>query len=185
MSSFPESNDAICTYTGRIIRPLDPDPEQIDILDIAHALSNQCRYTGHTSRYYSVAQHSVLVSEITDYDDALWGLLHDGTEAYISDIARPVKNAEGFGVIYREAEEKLTAAVAVRFNLPYDGVLPKSVKWADDVLLYTEMRDLMPGIIREAIPKNAEYLDMNLNECWSPQESKWRFLKRYKELTNG
>ena len=82
------------TYTGKEFYPLDPNPADIDIKDIAHALSNCCRFAGHIKSFYSVAQHSVIVSELCEPENALAGLLHDASEAYLSDIARPVKYTE-------------------------------------------------------------------------------------------
>ena len=181
--------DEIVTYTGKIIKPLSPDPEKIDIVDIAHSLSNQCRFTGHTREFYSTAQHSVLVSEITDYDDALWGLLHDASEAYLSDIARPIKNTGSFGDIYRKAEAKLEIAVALRFGLiePLEGPIssvgmPPTVKWADDVLLRSEMRDLMPEVIRtDGWYSSGEFLDTEIDP-WEPGVSEQMFLLRFYDL---
>src|SRR6266496_1501995 len=88
---------AIMTYSGELITPLNPDPDDIQIEDIAHALSNQCRFSGHCKQFYSVAEHSCRVSDLCSYEHQLGGLLHDGTEAYLSDIARPIKQQPGFG----------------------------------------------------------------------------------------
>lgn len=131
-------NDWISTYTGRTIRPMDPSPEDICIEDIAHALSNLCRYTGHTSGFYSVAQHSALASQIVPPEDAKWALLHDASEAYLADVARPIK---AHLTNYAQAECRLMKMVAERFELPWP--MPESVHHADRVLLATEKRDLM------------------------------------------
>lgn len=99
------TNPWIQTYTGKAFDLLDPQPEQVDILDIAHALSNICRFTGHCRAFYSVAQHSCLVARIVvdlwrrehGYDCpeevALVALLHDAPEAYIGDVSTPLKRA--------------------------------------------------------------------------------------------
>jgi hypothetical protein len=82
------------TYTGRIVDPLCPQPDDIDIKDIAHSLSLQCRYNGHCKVFYSVAQHSVYVASLLPANKPrlqLKGLLHDASEAFIGDITRPVK----------------------------------------------------------------------------------------------
>ena len=76
----------IQTYTGRQFWPLDPRIEDIDIHDIAHALSHQCRYSGHCLRFYSVAEHSVLLSHHVAGEHMLWALLHDAWEAYLAAI---------------------------------------------------------------------------------------------------
>ena len=86
------SNTWFLTTTGRQFWPASPDPEQIQIEDIAHALSNLCRFGGHTREFYSVAQHSVLVSQNVPDDLRLVGLMHDATEAYCGDMIRPLKN---------------------------------------------------------------------------------------------
>jgi hypothetical protein len=70
------------TFTGRRVHSLSPSSDEIDIDDIAHSLAYQCRFLGHTDGFYSVAQHSVLVSQMVPEQDALWGLLHDAAEAY-------------------------------------------------------------------------------------------------------
>src|ERR1700722_9509595 len=103
----PNTRDYITTYTGKIFRPLHPDAVDICIEDIAHALSMQCRFTGHSREFYSVGDHCLWVSDVAAElgrpEDALWGLLHDASEAYLHDIASPIKRADEF-VLYRAAE---------------------------------------------------------------------------------
>lgn len=130
----------ILTYTGRKFYPLSPDAADVYIEDIAHALSNQCRFTGHTREFMSVAQHSVIVANQLRGDStlALIGLLHDAPEAYLADVATPIKHAlHG----YEEIEAGLWCAIASRFDLPAHR-LP-DVKRADLRSLATERRDLM------------------------------------------
>ena len=176
---------AMVTYSGKVIEPLNPDPDQIKITDIAHHLSNQCRFTGATKEFYSVAQHSVLVSHVCDPKDALWGLLHDASEAYLSDICRPVKRFTDWGAGYGDVEIELMRAVGDAFNLPdldpdsWGLGMPLSVKKADDLLLRTEMRDLMPEGLSDTIP--GEMLKEEITP-WTPKAAKLRFLNRYAEI---
>ena len=133
----------IVTYSGLVFDPLDPDPTGVCIEDIAHSLSQQCRFTGHTKKFYSVAEHSVLASEILPgepVETRLAALLHDASEAYLSDIPRPLKRRPEFA-FYREAETRAMATICDRFGLSTGE--PSIVKHADGVLLATEARDLM------------------------------------------
>src|SRR4051794_15527189 len=86
----------ITTFSRRQFWPLDPHSDEIHIEDIAHSLSQQCRFGGHSRSFYSVAQHSCLVSALCKANDALWGLLHDASEAYLGDIPRPLKSLPEF-----------------------------------------------------------------------------------------
>jgi hypothetical protein len=137
----------IQTFTGKQFWPLSPDPDDIDIIDIAHALSNVCRFTGHSYDFYSVAQHCVFVSQHVgavseNPNDTLWGLLHDAPEAYLCDVASPVKHAPGeFGKLYREYEKVLMDCICVKFGLPLEE--PEIVRAVDARMLATERRDLM------------------------------------------
>lgn len=131
----------IQTYTGKAFYPLAPRVEDIDIEDIAHSLSMQCRFTGHTKDFYSVGQHCAEISEIVPEEDALWGLLHDASEAYLVDLCRPLKRLEKLGSPYREIEARLMLAICERFGLAPEQ--PASVKEADLRMLMTEKRDLM------------------------------------------
>ena len=130
----------IQTYSGRRFNPTKPNPSAIVIQDIAHALSMQCRFSGHCREFYSVAQHCVLVSHICNSEDALWGVLHDASEAYLVDVPRPLKHSGKFQA-YLEMEEVMQRAICERFGL--SPVEPASVKRADKILLSTEARDLM------------------------------------------
>lgn len=138
-----------CTSSGRRYWPADPRPEDIDIQDIAHALSLQCRFGGHVRRFYSVAQHSVLVANLCPPADTLWGLLHDASEAYIVDIPRPLKYAPGMEG-YLALEKKMMGAVCERFGLSPE--MPASVREADERLLASEARDLMPHVGDAGVP---------------------------------
>lgn len=168
------------TYSGRRFTPLNPNPNAIVIQDIAHSLSMQCRYNGHSSEYYSVAQHSVLVSYICDYEDRLWGLLHDLSEVYIGDLVRPLKHSGKLDE-YLAIENKVQEAGCKRFNLPLQE--PASVKRADNIMLYTEARDLMSPLHSDW-QNMVEPLPFKI-EPWSQQKSKDMFMKRFFELTGA
>src|SRR5687767_12883862 len=85
MDAPPAPKRFIQTYSGRTVEPYDPDPAAICVLDIAHHLSMLCRFTGAVRQFYSIAQHSVLVSALCDPEDALAGLLHDAEEYVFAD----------------------------------------------------------------------------------------------------
>lgn len=167
----------IQTYSGRRFNPTNPNPDAIVIQDIAHALSMQCRFTGHTKKFYSVAQHSVLVSYICDSGDALWGLLHDASEAYLVDVPRPLKRSGKFDS-YLEFEAQMQEAICKRFGLPFKE--PPSVKKADTQLLATEARDLMSPLHPDWIQR-VDPLPF-LIEAWDHQKAKDMFMKRFFEL---
>lgn len=136
----------IVTYSGRTIDPLRPDQDAIDVEDIAHALSNMCRFTGHTRVLYTVADHSVRCAGLVSSKHALTALMHDASEAYLTDIARPVKLDPDFGPFYRSAEARLERVIAARFGLIYP--FPQEIHDADNLMLRTEQRDLMPDVLR-------------------------------------
>jgi hypothetical protein len=145
------SADTIYTFTGRTIRPLDPNPDDIVIEDIAHALSQQCRFTGHTSRFSSVAEHSVRVSWMVPRELALEALLHDASEAYLADIARPVKKAPGFAETYLKYEAQLERAIATCFGLPEREQMHPEIKKADQYALEAEVACFCHPSFRKAM----------------------------------
>jgi 5'-deoxynucleotidase YfbR-like HD superfamily hydrolase len=179
-------SSAIQTFTGALVDPLAPDPAAIDPVDVAHALSHHCRFGGHSRVFYSVAQHSCLVADTVEAGggtvaDTLWALLHDATEAYLGDLPHPLKHRSPLGAVYREAEERLQAAICERFGLPL--VPPPSVKQADRALLATERRALMVATPDAAWPELDGIHPLALELVpWAPQHAATEFLARLERL---
>jgi hypothetical protein len=168
------------TFSGVAFDPFNPRPEQIRIEDVARGLSHSCRFSGQTSDYYSVAEHSVLVSRLVPPEDALWALLHDASEAYLCDIATPVKNRPEM-LMYREAEARLMGAVCTRFGLARE--MPASVHRADRSMLAAEAPRLIPhfscerwGSIRDVPPADV------VISCLSPRDAERAFLDHFEFL---
>jgi|SRR5690348_2181493 len=172
------------SYTGKAIYPLNFTVDMIDIEDIAHSLSNQCRYNGHCLSFYSVAQHSVLVARLLkEWGEPrqvqLTGLLHDAGEAYVSDIVRPLKKA--LGKVIDDIEEPIIQLIMNKFNGIYP--LPDVVKRADEVLLSTEKRDLMS-------PEPQSWYLTQAPADWKidpkyPDVSKDMFMAQFAKLAEG
>lgn len=174
-----ERGDWTQTYLGLQFFPQHPLPEDINIIDIAHGLSNICRFGGHVKKFYSVSQHCVLVSTICSPENALWGLLHDASEAYICDIPRPLKQMEEFKQ-YKLMEKKIQETICFRFDISKEE--PADVKRADNILLATERRDLMNPVVSKA---EWSFLPAPMKETiipWSPEEAKSKFLDRFYTL---
>jgi 5'-deoxynucleotidase YfbR-like HD superfamily hydrolase len=174
----------IATASGRQFFLLEPRIEDIDITDIAHALAHQCRWTGHCKFHYSVAQHSYYCSFLGPENEAFDRLMHDAAEAYIGDLNRPLKHYTEAGVAYRRQEAIVQNAIAERFG--FSVVEPPSVKEADNVMLYTEKRQIMGYTFEEPQEDIHQYeTDRGvLIEQWSPKHAETMFLKRFEELYN-
>ncbi len=140
--------NTMTTFTGRHFDPMQIRTEDICIEDIAHALSLMCRGGGHLKYFYSVAQHSLNCA--AEAKARGWSgklqlacLLHDASEAYISDIIRPVKaNLTG----YLEIESRIMEKILEKFNLS-DLTEEERRMWKqiDDEMLYYELKNLMSG----------------------------------------
>lgn len=174
----------IQTYEGHRFWPLTAEGV-LSFEDMVHATAHQCRFNGHTSEFYSVAQHGVFVSQILEerlgYSDPkllMTGLLHDAAEAYISDIPAPIKSEL---IELLEAEHAVEQRLAREYRL-YDPPWPGAVKEADKIAVVTEAKHLLKppapddwGLIQEPW--------MEYPFCtWSPETSKYLFVERYREL---
>lgn len=108
----------IKTYMGKRLDLNNPTAEMIDPIDIAHALSQICRFGGHTLDFYSVAEHCILVAALAPKELKLEALMHDAAEAYIGDVIKPLKNI--LGETYARIERSFMTAITERFNLSTD-----------------------------------------------------------------
>jgi len=167
----------IQTYTGKKFYPQNPTLDSICIEDIAHALSQQCRFTGHTDSHYSVAQHSVLVSYLCNEENQLYGLMHDGSEFALTDIASPIKRLPELSG-YRALEKKVQAAICHRFGLSEEE--PRDVKRADLIMLSIESQTFLSPLHPDwKMPILVPTLKI---EPLSAREAERLFLNRFKEL---
>ena len=170
--------DWMCTFSGVQYFPANPRVEDVRIADIAHALSMLCRYTGHTRRFYSVAEHSVHVSHIVPASLRLAGLMHDAPEAYMNDINRPLKRSLPD---YKAIEDRNWAVIAKKFSLP--SVLPAEIHEADVRVYLTERAVLMPPLpVYEALGSGLSPAPVKILSL-EPGAAKRLFLDRYYELT--
>jgi hypothetical protein len=181
MSLNPASRgDWMQTFTGRAFYPMAPHADEVDPVDIAHALGLICRYGGHVKRFMSVAEHCVLMSQAVAPENALWALLHDATEAYVGDMVRPLKHAMP---AYREAEDRLMLVICDRFGLSYD--CPAEVKAADNRILRDERAALMaPSPLPWKSIEDVAPLGVRV-EGWAPAVAEERYLSRLTELTSA
>lgn len=178
------------TFTGKKFYPLSPDRRLLDIRDIAHSLSLQCRYAGHVRRFYSVAEHSVRVSQSMgdDWVNACWGLIHDASEAYLTDIPRPLK-LSGMMTAYLDAEKRLQAEIALWLGLPVTE--PERVKVADVEILSIEAPELLGELLPEwasttatgDLPK-VQNNRFGVRGClgWGPEYAEKAFLAQFDRL---
>lgn len=172
---LPLTGSTIRTVSGGYIELLNPDPKDVKLGDIAHSLSLINRYGGHTATHYSVAEHSLGVSNMMlrstgDSRAALFGLLHDASEAYLGDVVRPLKhNLQD----YLHAENKMENAIFIA--LIGDSQLEDEKRWemvkeADRAILAFEMSTIRNATWR--IPPKAT------NLCNA-------FMSQYYRLTDG
>lgn len=177
----------IQTRSGVKFYPLDPDPALIRIDDIAHSLANQCRFSGHSKRFYSVAEHSVIMSGLFEtYVCRLEALLHDAAEAYLTDVPSPIKYHPKMSY-YREAEKRLQAVIYARWGL--DETKSWAISEADKHMLNIEA--VHPSMMRPRHPHWPHYpvtlvlpQDVKLY-FWTPEQAAAAFLERFKELVKG
>lgn len=177
------TGDFINTYTGIRFYPLDPRAEEIDILDIAHALSFMVRANGHLESFYTVGQHCLncageAIARGYSLRICLACLLHDGSEAYLSDITRPVKQ---YLQTYRRLERKIQSTVYAAFRL--GELSPEEQAKVDEIdndMLYYEFARLHPNATVGKDP-NPLLSEADFSEK-KPAETEKTFLSLFEEL---
>jgi len=168
------------TSTGRTIDFLNPSEDQIDIEDIATALSRICRFGGHSSAFYSVAQHSVLVMKLVElYLECnnslinenlnLTALLHDASEAYLGDMISPLKHI--VGASYRTLEHNFEVVIGQKFGASfYTEAAKQIVKKCDIQALEMEHEALILGKTSMLI-STLERFDLIVGNKWAWPEN--------------
>jgi uncharacterized protein len=174
-------SEGIQLYSGAFFDYENPQKSAVQIEDIALALSNVCRFAGHVSHFYSVAQHAVNCSFIVAPEYAYDALLHDTAEAFTNDIPTPLKFAVP---VFKELEVRIERAMAAKFDFSFP--LPEAVKLADLQMLKLEKEKLKPhasgdwevlaGVIAADV---AALADMT---PWTPEQAYAAFMLRYTEL---
>ena len=162
------------TFLGNKYYPLDPRAEEVSAIDIAHALSMLCRYNGHTTKFYSVAEHCCHLHDLVPAKYKKVALLHDATEAYTCDMPRPLKLSMP---AYKEIETLNWLAICERFDMS-----PKE----PGILKELDLRICLDE--REAVMSHSKY-EWNIGEplgidipAWTQPEAKRQFLKRWLKL---
>lgn len=173
---LPDGHGWIQTFSGNKFWPLQPVPEGVDMVDIAHALALKCRYNGHCRKFYSVAEHCVHVSRMVPAEHALSALLHDAGEAYLPDVPRPIKPLLAG---YQAIEAQLDRVIAAKFGATYPW--PECVHVADATILADEKAALMAP---EPADWHLPYPAAGVNiEGWDWERAKWAFVCRFFEVT--
>ena len=172
----PKLNPTLQTFSGKLVSILEPVLEDIRILDIAHSLSMICRYNGHTSRFYSVAEHSVLMCRSFyehGYEDEIQrvALMHDAPEYLTGDVTKPLKAV--IAPIFRPIQNALWGLVATRFGLLE--TIPDIVHAADLRILMNEKAQVFVHDIDWGW--NCDPLPALTLQFWTPEEAKVEFLK--------
>lgn len=179
-----ERGPYIRTFTGRAFYWRDIPNNTYDIRDIAHALAMNCRWTGHTKEFYSVAQHSVYASYEVPPNDALAALLHDAAEAYVHDTSSPLKKflkEKGF-TVFSDLENQIEDALMKSFGVPFP--LSLVVKQVDMRLWATEYRDLMrtEKAVLSVEKDHPVPFEWHVHPL-PPVDAERVFLRRFKQLT--
>lgn len=170
---------SIQTYSGLVVNPFDLKPEDIRIVDIAHALSNQCRFTGHTKRFYSVAEHATHCSRVVDQQFTLRALLHDASEAYLHDIASPIKKHRYFDE-YRDLESDIEYLIYDVFKIVPTIDSRRAVKAADSIMLRREAEYLLAPLNPELWLNLESIPTTNIHiPCYGPREAEAKFLDTF------
>jgi hypothetical protein len=166
----------IMLRSGALFDFLDPWSSNFTIEDIAHGLSNICRYAGQCRKFYSVAEHSIHVSYAAQGFEYP-ALMHDAAEAFLGDVTRPLKQLVPE---FKRIEAEVDRVIFSRFNIEWP--IPPEVKGADLKVLAAEQAQIMPlGTDQWARTANVAPADI-LVEHWPPELAKRKFLERFESL---
>lgn len=177
------TNDAwLTTFTGTQFFPANPNMHDIHIIDIAHSLSNLCRYGGHCRVHYSVAEHSVRLSDVAPDHLKLAALMHDTPEACLGiDMPSLIKHNLFPGIA--AVEEKLRVLIFRKFNIEADQAALDEVKKLEHSLTAAEARDLLPSpLIGWYLPEPP--LEAHIDP-WPATLAERLFLSKFGELYHG
>ena len=166
----------ILLSSGNYFDYLNPLPETVTIEDIAKGLSNNCRFGGQCPVFYSVAEHSVLMSYCVSKENSYDALMHDAAEAFIMDMPKPLKNILPD---YQIVEERVEKMLSKKFNFPLHKC--EEVAIFDRRMLMAEQRQLMKNRDAWSVIEGLEPANI-LIECWEPRLAEVKFLNRYYEL---
>lgn len=181
------NSTSITTYSGHWFDFDNVEKNVIDKVDIAHSLGMSCRFNGHISRFYSVAEHCValcdwFIKEKYDWGVCLWALMHDAAEAYIGDIVTPLKVQLGYNVMY--LEERIMDHIWNALKLPDLSIVEKLlIKRIEERLLINEIKTLHlhSRILLEKYA-SVEPLEEVIISGLSPYEASSNFLKKYEMI---
>jgi hypothetical protein len=173
-ASQPQETNYISTFLGNRFYPLEGKVDRIDIVDICQGLSFQARFNGQANRFYSVAQHSIVVARLVPKQYFRAALLHDAAEAYLGDMVKPLKSLVPEFVAI---EQRLMALIAEQFGVCFDDYAP--IKKADLIALATEKRDLMPKSTEPwSYLAGVEPLKPCI-DAWPPEQARQAFLEAW------
>lgn len=181
----------ITTFSGKQVDLLRPTAEMISSVDIAHHLANTGRWAGATRSFYSVAQHSVLLTYIVPPELAQWALMHDAAEAYIGDITRPLKSL--LRPTIQRIEVGLMSAICTAFGLTFPE--PERLSVYDDQMIRFEAETMLPQHSGEFVKRGGGFTHIDPLQPWQhrrlpihamtmlePMKAKVLFAMRFGEL---
>lgn len=166
----------IQTFSGKDFSFVRPRIEDIELVDIAHSLSMQCRFNGHSLRFYSVSEHCCLLFDACSPENRLWGLLHDSSEAYLADVPRPVKP---YLKEYAGFEDAALKVIADKYGLEWP--MPDEVKRLDTLILVNERDQAMSTPPQDWEVPSVGIPNLTL-KFWEPYRARHEFLRRFFEV---
>lgn len=169
------------TRGGRHFHFLTPSEDEIDINDISYALSNLCRYTGHSKAFYSVAEHSIYVASLLPSELQLAGLLHDAEEAFIGDVSSPLKMLLPE---YKKIAKGIEKVIEQKFKVD---LTDARIKHADRQQLRTEAHFLLESRGEDWDIWGTDAYPVaggRMPKALPPQAADRAFMMVYKRLTN-